>query len=150
MVQDRLRDGKRIAQLLASELTGDQAGLARVVVADADPDVVPTDDGAAAYRVVHVDDSDALTTDDRGRPTLAAEPSNNAATTEIATVFVQPERAQVEFSVAADRAIAAATAAELDDVSTADDAATALVGITDGVDAKRVLPVFEAVVTTTT
>ncbi|MFC7042825.1 hypothetical protein [Halonotius sp. GCM10025705] len=44
MVQDRLRDGKRIAQLLASELTGDQSALATVVVADADPDVEATDE----------------------------------------------------------------------------------------------------------
>lgn len=149
MVQDRLRDGKRIAQLLASELTGDHAALAHVVVADADPDVAPTDEGAFAYRVVHVADSDALTTDDRGRPTLAADSASDvdAETTEIATVSVQPARAQVEFSVAADRAAEAATTAALDVVSTVDaDDDTALISITDGVDAKRVISVFEAVV----
>ena len=149
MVQDRLRDGKRIAQLLASELTGDQSALATVVVADADPDVEATDDGAFAYRVVHVADSDALTTDDRGRPTLADSTGDvDAELTEIATVSVQPDRAQVGFSTAADRAVEAATTADLDVVSTAgmapDD--TALIGITDGVDAKRVVPVFAAVV----
>jgi len=150
MVQDRLRDGKRIAQLLASELTGDQSALANVVVADADPDVAPTDDGAFAYRVVHVADGDALTTDDRGRPTLADAASDvDAEMTEIATVSVQPDRARVAFSIAADRAVEAATTAELDVVSPAVDAddGTAVVSITDGVDAKRVVPVFEAVVT---
>lgn len=150
MVQDRLRDGKRIAQLLASELTGDQSALATVVVADADPDVEATDDGAFAYRVVHVADSDALTTDDRGRPTLADSTADvDAELTEIATVSVRPDRAQVGFSTAADRAVEAATTADLDVVSTAGTAPddTALIGITDGVDAKRVVPVFAAVVT---
>lgn len=148
MVQDRLSDGKRIAQLLASELTGDQAALAYVVVADADPDVEATDDGAFAYRVVHVADSDALATDDRGRPTLAADSSSDvdAETTEIATVFVQPERARVEFAVTPDRAVDAATGADLAVLSTGTDD-TALISITDGVDAKRAIPVFEAVVT---
>ena len=146
MVQDRLSDGKRIAQLLASELTGDQAALAHVVVADADPDVEPTEDGAFAYRVVHVADSDALTTDDRGRPTLAADSAGDvdAATTEIATVSVRPDRAHVTFSVASARAVEAAADTELRTRST-DTADTTLL-VTDGVEAKRVLPVFEAVV----
>lgn len=146
MVQDRLSDGKRIAQLLASELTGDQAALAHVVVADADPDVEPTEDGAFAYRVVHVADSDALTTDDRGRPTLAADSAGDvdAATTEIATVSVQPERAHVTFTLAPERAAVAAADTELRTRST-DTADTTLL-VTDGVEAKRVLPVFEAVV----
>ena len=146
MVQDRLSDGKRIAQLLASELTGDQAALAHVVVADADPDVEPTADGAFAYRVVHVADSDALTTDDRGRPTLAADSAGDvdAATTEIATVSVRPDRARVTFTVAPERAAVAAADTELRTRST-DTADTTLL-VTDGVEAKRVLPVFEAVV----
>lgn len=151
MVQNRLRDGKRIAQLLASELTGDQAALETVVVADADPDVEPTADGAFAYRVVHVADSDALTTDDRGRPTLAADVSSDsaAAVTEIATVSVQPEHAAVAFSAATERAVEAATATDLDTVSTTtnDTIRTGRVRLADGVDAKRVVPVFEAVVT---
>jgi len=146
MVQDRLRDGKRIAQLLASELTGDQASLAHVVVADADPDVEPTDDGAFAYRVVHVADSDALTTDDRGRPTLAADSAGDvdAATTEIATVSVFPERARVTFTLTPERAAVAAADTQLRTRST-DTADTTLL-VTDGVEAKRVLAVFEAVV----
>lgn len=145
MVQDRLSDGKRIAQLLASELTGDQAALAHVVVADADPDVEPTEDGAFAYRVVHVADSDARTTDDRGRPTLAADSAGDvdAATTEIATVSVLPERARATFSVAPERAAVAAADTQLRAQST-DTADTTLL-VTDGVEAKRVLAVFEAV-----
>ena len=149
MVQERLSDGKRIAQLLASELTGDQAALAHVVVADADPDVEPTADGAFAYRVVHAADSDALTTDDRGRPTLAADSAadGDAEITEIAAVSVYPECARVTFSVAPDRAaeVAADTVIGVQSTDAADPADTTVV-ITDGVEAKRVLSVFEAVV----
>jgi len=51
MVEDRITDGKRIGQLLASELTGLQRGpLGAVSVVDADADVEPTDTGAFAYR----------------------------------------------------------------------------------------------------
>lgn len=52
MVEDRITDGRRIAQLLASELTGLERGpLAEVAVVDADTDVEPTPGGAVAYRV---------------------------------------------------------------------------------------------------
>lgn len=52
MVEDRITDGKRIGQLLASELTGLERGpLAAVDVVDADPDVEPTTAGATAYRI---------------------------------------------------------------------------------------------------
>jgi len=54
MVEDRITDGRRIAQLLASELTGLERGpLADVAVVDADTDVEPTPEGAFAYRVTH-------------------------------------------------------------------------------------------------
>lgn len=52
MVEDQITDGKRIAQLLASELTGLAAGrLARVSVVDADPDAGPSDGGTFAYGI---------------------------------------------------------------------------------------------------
>lgn len=56
MVKDRITDGKRIGQLLASELTGLERGtLGAVEVVDADPDVEPAaaeaDAGAFAYRI---------------------------------------------------------------------------------------------------
>jgi len=57
MVGDTVTDGKRIAQLLASELTGlDEGPLEEVSVADADPDAVPTDTGTEAYTVVAGDE----------------------------------------------------------------------------------------------
>jgi hypothetical protein len=52
MVTDQLTDGKRIGQLLASELTGLERGpLGAVSVVDADPDVEPTAEGALAFRI---------------------------------------------------------------------------------------------------
>ena len=52
MVEDRITDGKRIAQLFASELTGLERGpLEAVSVEDADRDVTPTPEGAFAFRV---------------------------------------------------------------------------------------------------
>ncbi|EMA16355.1 hypothetical protein BDK61_2513 [Haloarcula quadrata] len=52
MVKDSISDGRRIGQLLASELTGLQRGpLSGVSVVDADRDVEPTPAGAFAYRV---------------------------------------------------------------------------------------------------
>jgi len=52
MVEDRTTDGKRIAQLLSSELSGrDRGPLAAVSVVDADPDAEPTEGGTVAYGV---------------------------------------------------------------------------------------------------
>lgn len=56
MVEDTVTDGKRIAQLLASELTGlDDGPLGDIGVTDADPDAVPADSGTDAYRIVASD-----------------------------------------------------------------------------------------------
>lgn len=52
MIEHSVSDGKRIAQLLASELTGLETGpLERVTVSDADPDAIPSDGGTFAYRI---------------------------------------------------------------------------------------------------
>lgn len=57
MVEDRVTDGKRVGQLLASELSGRSDGrLDRVSVVDADPQARPDDDGTLAYRVAFDDD----------------------------------------------------------------------------------------------
>ena len=148
MVQDRLRDGTRIAQLVASELTGDRETLAGVVVADADPDVEPTADGTFAYRVDHVADPDAITVGDRGATTV----EEDAERTTIAEVFVQPDRARVEFTAAPDAAADAADTAAGDDDRglrarpKAVDPPRTLVFVEDGAEAKRVMPVFKRVV----
>lgn len=75
MVEDRITDGKRIAQLLASELTGLSTGpVARLGVDDADPDAEPSAEGAFAYDVVR---------DDR----------------RVGSVFVHDDTARVDLSV---------------------------------------------------
>ena len=52
MVEDRVTDGERVAQLLASELSGRSDGpLDRFAVVDADPDAEPAPDGTLAFRV---------------------------------------------------------------------------------------------------
>jgi hypothetical protein len=52
MVEDVTTDGRRIAELLASEVTGLAVGpLADASVVDAEPDVEPTAEGALAYRI---------------------------------------------------------------------------------------------------
>jgi hypothetical protein len=52
MVEDRITDGTRIAELLASELTGLSAGgLGRVDVVDADPSASASPSGTRAYDI---------------------------------------------------------------------------------------------------
>lgn len=52
MVEDSISDPKRIAQLLASELTGiETQPLDRVSVVDADESATPSPDGTVAYAV---------------------------------------------------------------------------------------------------
>jgi hypothetical protein len=53
MVEESVTDGKRIAQLLASEFTGLERGpLDAIEVVDADPDATPSATGTEAYRLV--------------------------------------------------------------------------------------------------
>ncbi|MFW6435046.1 MAG: hypothetical protein ACOCY1_01565 [Halovenus sp.] len=75
MVTDSITDGKRIAQLLASEITGLQTGgLSAVSVADADPDAMPSDTGTLAYRVLEDE-------------------------TELASVYLYPSYIELQFGV---------------------------------------------------
>jgi hypothetical protein len=54
MVEERVTDGRRIAELLASELTGLAVGpLAEVDVVDAEPDATPSEEGTLAYRIAY-------------------------------------------------------------------------------------------------
>ena len=121
MVEDTITDGKRIAQLLASEITGRETGpLAAMAVVDADPDVTPTADGAFAYGV------------DRDGDRLAA-------------VCVQPERAYVEVEVAVEAAADAARDAGLRVRPKAVEPPRALVFVESGAAVKRVADVLAAV-----
>jgi len=144
MVQDRLRDGTRIAQLVASELTGDRQTLKGVVVVEANPDVEPTEDGTVAYRVAHVSAATAVDVGERGQTTI--DESAAADKRILATVFVQPTRARVEFRSAPDVAAEAAAEAELRVRPKAVEPPRTLVFVEDGAEAKRVLSVFKRVV----
>jgi len=122
MVERELSDGVRVAQLLASELTGrESAPFDDVAVSDADPDVEPTEAGARAYEVT------------RGG-------------TPVASVFVQPTRARVEFraGVALDAAKRAAGDAGLRARPRETSPPGLVVFVENGAHAKRVLAVFEA------
>ncbi|NHX35947.1 MULTISPECIES: hypothetical protein [Halolamina] len=120
MSTDRIRDGHRIAQLLASELESGASPDA-FAVTDADPDVEPTPEGALAYRV-----------------------RDTATDGTIATVYVQPDRVRVEFRAAP---AAVAEAAEAEGLRVRPKAAApprTVVFVEDGAQVKRVRSAFGA------
>ena len=123
MVGDRLTDGVRIGQLLASEIAGDEGHLRALELADADPDVEPTADGALAYRVVRAagDESELVT-----------------------EAYVQPDRVRVEFVAAPDAVAEAANEAGLRVRPKAVRPPRTLVFVEDGAQVKRALTAFEA------
>jgi hypothetical protein len=136
MVDDRLTDGVRIGQLLASEISGNEGRLRDLALADADPDVEPTADGALAYRIVRAVDGDAAAADER----------------EVAEVYVQPDRVRIEFvggDGEADLPKVAADAADEAGLRVRPKAVRpprTLVFVEDGAQVKRALPVLSAVV----
>ncbi|GAB7091742.1 hypothetical protein JCM18237_20130 [Halorubrum luteum] len=152
MVDDRLSDGVRIAQLLASEVDGDRTRLRRLRVTDADPDIDATADGALAYRVVR--DRDEGRTK-RSESTDAAETgteidreSDSGATADpesVAEVYVHPDRVRVEFVAAVDAVADAARDRGLRVRPKAVRPPRTLVFVEDGAEVKRILPAFEAV-----
>jgi hypothetical protein len=121
MVEDRVTDGRRIAELLASELDGrTDGGLARVAVADADRDVEPTPDGARAYDVTL--DGDRL-----------------------AGVFVHPDRAHLAFSAHQDAAAAVASDLDLRVRPKATEPPQTLVFVESGAAVKRAADVVDRI-----
>ena len=112
MTGERVTDGVRIAELLSSELHGRTDGvLAHVAVTDAVEDPEPTADGVRAYDVVW------------SREPLVAEPERDVAVLEVAvgdadgeplaSVYVQSDRARVEFVAGVDVAAEAAEGTRL-------------------------------------
>ena len=88
MVENRITDGRRIAELLSSEIDGREDGeLAHFAVTNADRDVEPTADGARAYDVTRHDER-------------------------IARVFIHEDRAHLELEAGQD--VAAEAAADVD------------------------------------
>jgi len=124
MVEDRLTDGRRIAQFLASEITGHEA-LAALAVTDPAPDVEPTPDGAFAYAIEYHDDGHSE---------------------RVATVSVQPDRVRLAFERAVDAVAEAAEAEGLRVRPKAVRPPKTLVFVEDGAQVKWLLPALDTVV----
>ena len=123
MVEERTTDGRRIAELLASELDGREDGaLESVSVTDADRNVEPSADGARAYDLVG-------TEADR-----------------IARVFVHPDRLRLEFERGQELAAETATGLELRVRPKASKPPKTLVFVENGAAVKRATDVVDAVV----
>jgi hypothetical protein len=119
MVDDRLTDGKRIAQLLSSELSGRESGpLGPVSVVDADPEAEPSEDGTEAYAIA-VDG------------------------TRVGTVTLYPAHAAVRLTTGADSAVQSATAGGL---PAERDNGEAVLRVEDGAAVKRAVDAVVAAV----
>lgn len=124
MVEERLTDGKAIAQLLASEVTGRTDGpLGRLAVTDADPDIEPTVDGVRAYAIER-----------DGEP--------------FAEVFVQPDRTRIELREGVETAAKAGEREGLRVRPKATKNPRTLVFVESGAEVKRAVAVLVAAVET--
>lgn len=123
MVDERITDGRRIAQLLASEVRGRERGpIGRLAVVDV-RDVEGNSFGEFAFGVdAHVD----------------------SGARRVADVYVHDDRARVEFREVPDVAAAAGRGSGLRTRPKAVTPPRTVVFLEDGVAAKRVLPVFRA------
>ncbi len=148
MVADRLTDGVRIGQLLASEISGNEGRLRDLALADADPDVEPTADGAFAYRIVRAAGGGAEAVETAESDATAADERD------VAEVYVQPDRVRIEFVAGGDGAALPEVAADAADEAglrvrpKAVRPPRTLVFVEDGAQVKRALPVLAAVVDT--
>ena len=118
MVDDELTDGRRIAELLASELTGRRDGeLAALSVVDADRNVEPTVGGARAYDVERRPPSPEDGTgngEDRADGIDSGEGGTDGAESlRLAGAFVHPDRLHLEFGAGREAAADAARDAGL-------------------------------------
>lgn len=121
MVTERVTDGRRIAELLSSELTARTDGqLSDLGVVDADPDAEASAAGTFAYAV-------AVEGDESRR---------------LAEAFVHPDRLRLEFRAELETVSSAAAAADLR--VRPKDGPRVLVFVADGAGIKRALPVIAA------
>ncbi|MFB6111816.1 MAG: hypothetical protein ABEJ35_04685 [Halobacteriaceae archaeon] len=120
MVEDHVESGRRIAELLASEVDGrSDGGLAALAVTNADTDVTPSADGAKAYDIT-------------------------AAGTRIATVYVHPDRARVDVVRGQSAARAEVEGRPIRARSVGGARGRLLMFVADGVAVKRLVPVLTA------
>lgn len=128
MVKDEATDGKRIGELLSSEIHGHERGvLGGLSVVDADREVEPSEAGAFAYGVA---------TD------------GAAENRRVADVYVHPGRIHVEFRESAETAAETADAEGLRVRPKAVEPPRTLVFVETGAEVKVVLRVVRAVAET--
>lgn len=123
MVTERVTDGRRIGELLSSELTARADGpLSSLSVVDADTDAEASESGTFAYAIAHEEDE-----------------------TRIAEAFVHPDRLRLEFQSELDAVSSAASEVNLR-VRPTDSPPQVLVFLADGAAVKRALAVINTVV----
>ena len=123
MGKDTLTDGKRIGQLLASEIHGHERGaIGTATVVEADTDAEATEDGTFAY-AIDVGDSDR-----------------------IAEAYIHPDRLRIEFLVDPSSAAEAGRQRGLRTRPKAVDPPRTLVFVESGAEVKPALGVIRAVV----
>lgn len=136
MARDRVTDGKRIGQLLSSEIHGHERGaLGRLSVAEADTDVEPTSEGAFAYGI----DFSAVETDDE------SESGTNKKNERIAAAYVHPDRLRIEFETGVETAANAADSADLRVRPKAVEPPRTLVFVESGAEVKPLLNIVRTV-----
>lgn len=120
MVDNTETDGKRLAELLSSEVTGhENVPYDALAVTNADPDVEPTTDGARAYDVER--DGERL-----------------------ASVYVQTDRVRVELYDSLEAAEEAVVAGDLRSRPVGGQPPRLLVFVNTGAEVKRALDVLAA------
>lgn len=125
MARDRVTDGKRIGQLLSSEIHGHERGaLGHLSVTEADTDVEPTSEGAFAYGI----NFSTVETDER-----------------IVAAYVHPDRLRVEFQTGVETAAGAADSAGLRVRPKAVEPPRTLVFVESGAEVKLLLNVVRTV-----
>lgn len=139
MVEDRITDGRRIAELLASELDGREDGeLERIAVTNADRDVEPTVEGTRAYDIERVHGTRDARRD--------AERSDGVERDgeRIARAFVHPDRAHLELEVGQDAGLEAARERDLRVRPKATTPPRTIVFVESGAEVKRATAVVQA------
>lgn len=100
MVDDRVRDGSRIGELLSSEVHGHERGvMGRLSVVDADTDATPSTGGTFAYALEY------------------ATPPPAGGSRVVATAHLHPEHLRLDIAAATETAV---EAAEREDLPTTD------------------------------
>ncbi|WP_132059431.1 hypothetical protein [Halorussus amylolyticus] len=122
MVEERTTDGKRIAQLLSSELDGrEDSGLDALAVVNPDPDAEGTAAGELAYEVARGEDDETF-----------------------AEVYVHDDRARIEFREGVETAASAAEDVGLRVRPKAVEPPRTIVFAEDGAEVKRATDVVVA------